>query len=78
MSMESSGARCEQLARQMLVYGRPLSVEEVVAKVEAVDRDSVIKAARRLFSTTPTFAAIGPLAKVESYDAIRARLPSIA
>jgi predicted Zn-dependent peptidase len=36
MALESSGARAEQLARQMLAYGRPLTIEEIVAKVDAV------------------------------------------
>ena len=35
MALESSGARAEQLARQMIVYGRPIPLEEIVAKIEA-------------------------------------------
>jgi predicted Zn-dependent peptidase len=76
MSLESTSSRCEQIARQMLAYGRPVSAEEVVAKVEAIDEAAVVRVAERLFrsQTSPTFAAIGPLANVESFDAIRARL----
>src|SRR3954468_7949976 len=36
MALESSGARAEQLARQMMIYGRPIPLEEIVGKVEAV------------------------------------------
>ncbi len=36
MALESSEARVGQLARQMLAYGRPIPLEEIVAKVEAV------------------------------------------
>ena len=74
MSLESTSARCEQLARQMLAYGRPMTVEEVVSHVEAVDEDAVLRVAKSLFSTRPTFCAIGPLEKVESYDKVCARL----
>jgi predicted Zn-dependent peptidase len=74
MAMESTSARCEQLARQLQAYGRLVPVEEMVAKVEAVDVESVIRTAARLFSGTPTVAAIGPLAKVENYDKIKGRL----
>jgi predicted Zn-dependent peptidase len=76
MSLESTSSRCEQIARQMLAYGRPVSAEEVVAKVEAIDEKAVVRVAERLFRSqaSPTFAAIGPLANVESFDAIRARL----
>ena len=35
MALESSGARAEQLARQMLIYGRPMPLEEMVAQIEA-------------------------------------------
>ena len=74
MSLESTSSRCEQLARQMAIYRRPISVAEVVASIEAVTPEDCARVARRLFATTPTVAAIGPLAQVESYDQIAARL----
>ncbi|MCR6633184.1 MAG: insulinase family protein [Magnetospirillum sp.] len=74
MSLESTSSRCEQLARQILVYGRPVPTAEVVAKVEAVDNAEIMRVAKRLFSTAPTVAAIGPLAKVESYEKMAERL----
>ncbi len=74
MSLESTSSRCEQLARQMLVYGRPMPVDEVVRQVEAVDAEACMKVARRLFATTPTVAAIGQVEQVEDYDRIRKRL----
>src|SRR5262249_12831864 len=33
MALESSGARARQLANQILTYGRPLAIDELVAKV---------------------------------------------
>ena len=51
-----------------------VSVEELVDKVEAVDVEAVVKTAKRLFTGLPTFAAIGPLGQVESFDQIRTRL----
>jgi len=74
MSLESTTSRCEQLARQVVVYGRPVPVSEVVAKVEAITAEDCARVARRLFATAPTFAAIGPLAKVECFDKVAARL----
>jgi predicted Zn-dependent peptidase len=74
MGLESTNARCEQLARQLMVHGRILPIEELVAQIDAVDEAAVIKVANRLFSSAPTFAAIGPLAKVAGYDAIREAL----
>lgn len=74
MSLESTSSRCEQLARQILVYGRPIPTAEVVSKVEAVTSADVARVAKRLFAGQPTIAAIGPLAKLESFERIAERL----
>ena len=61
MALESSGARAEQLARQMIAYGRPIPLDEIVAKVEAVTVDSARTAGRALISRSrPAVAALGP------------------
>jgi predicted Zn-dependent peptidase len=49
MALESSGERVGQLARQMIVHGRPLPIAELVAKVDAVTVDSARAAGRALF-----------------------------
>lgn len=60
-ALESSGARAEQLARQILGFDRIIPVEEIVAKVEAVDVTAVRAAARDLLAGgRPVLAAIGP------------------
>lgn len=74
MSLESTSSRCEQVARQILVYDRLISTEEVVQKLEEVTADDITRVARKIFSTTPTLAAIGPLGSLEGYDLIRDRL----
>jgi predicted Zn-dependent peptidase len=74
MSRETTSSRCEQVAQHMLVYGRVMPVDEIVAKVDAVDADAVRRVARRLLETKPTVTAIGPLSRLESYDSIRGRL----
>ncbi len=60
MSRESTPSRCEQLGTQMLVYGRPLSLDEITARIDAVDREAVSRVAARLLSTAPTFVTLGP------------------
>ncbi|WP_042699494.1 pitrilysin family protein [Azospirillum sp. B506] len=74
MALESTMSRCEQLGQQILIYDRPVPVEEIVAKIDGVDRESVVKAATRLRTSRPTVAALGPIAKLESYDRIAERL----
>jgi predicted Zn-dependent peptidase len=73
MSLESTNARCEQLAQQILIYGRPLTVAEVVEKIEAVDAAHVRRLAGRLASGRPTLASLGPIGGVEAFDRVAAR-----
>ncbi|MBS0643269.1 MAG: insulinase family protein [Proteobacteria bacterium] len=61
MSLESTGARCEQLARQMQIYGRVIATQETIAKIEAVTIADVQRAAARQFRGAPTLAALGPI-----------------
>src|SRR5262249_27307670 len=48
--LESSGARIEQLARQMITRGRPIPLDELVARVDAVTVESARAAGRALIS----------------------------
>ena len=50
MALESSGERVGQIARQMLAWGRPIPLEELVAKVEAVTVESARSAGRALIA----------------------------
>ena len=70
MALESSSARAEQLARQIFAHGRPLAIEEIIAKVDAVTVESARAAGRELIRRSPpAFAALGP-AGLESAAAI--------
>jgi predicted Zn-dependent peptidase len=74
MSLESTGSRCEQLGHQIIYYGRPLEVSEVVGKIEVVDAAAARRFARRLAASRPTLASLGPVARVEKFDRVAARL----
>jgi predicted Zn-dependent peptidase len=75
MSLESTSSRCEQLARQLMIFGRPIPPAEIVAKIEEVDIGAVVRVARRVLGgTAPTLAALGPISGVESYDEVARRL----
>jgi predicted Zn-dependent peptidase len=67
MALESSTARAEQLARQMFNWGRPVPLEELVAKIEAVTVESARAAGRALVARgRPAIAALGPGSGLES------------
>lgn len=61
MALESSSARAEQLARHILIYGRPIALDEIVARVDAVTVASARAAGAALLSRgQPAVSALGP------------------
>ena len=70
MSQESTGSRCEQLARQIQTFGRIIPTAEVLAKINAVTEVDITRAARRHFRAAPTLATVGPSAQVPSLTRI--------
>ena len=74
MAREKPSSRCEQLASQLLIYGRPIPPAELVARIDAVTLDDVARLARRLFKSKPSLTALGPIAQVMDYDALAGRL----
>ncbi|HTW29854.1 MAG TPA: pitrilysin family protein [Acetobacteraceae bacterium] len=74
MSLESTGSRCEQLARQLQVFGRLVPVQETVAKIDAVTTEGVRRAAERVFRGAPTLASMGPAGNVPHLPMIAEKL----
>jgi predicted Zn-dependent peptidase len=67
MSLESPASRAGQIARQILLFGRPISNEELMERLNALTVDRLSDLAARLFSdATPTIAALGPVSQVPS------------
>jgi predicted Zn-dependent peptidase len=67
MSLESSEARASQLARDVMSFGRPLSTEELVSRIEAVTRENVRDLALKLhMGSAITSAAVGPRPAAQS------------
>jgi predicted Zn-dependent peptidase len=71
MALESSEARLGQIARQMLAYGRPIPLEEIVGKIEAVTVESARAAGGALIGRgRPAVAVLGPGRGLERAAAI--------
>ena len=51
-----------------MVFGRVLEIEEIIARIEAVDTDAVKAVARRLTRSKPTVAALGPLGGMDKFE----------
>jgi len=73
MSLESSSSRCDRLGRHMLIFGRPISIDEILQKINAVTETDVKRIAAKVFSSELTLAALGPISSLESYDKLLSR-----
>jgi len=75
MGLESPSARCERLARMTHIWGRVPCLDEVVGKIEAVDRGKVTAYAGTLcVRAAPSLALYGPVADAPEVDVLAARL----
>jgi predicted Zn-dependent peptidase len=59
MALESSSARAEQMARQLLSHGRILSTDELIAKVDSVTSERVRAFVADLALRNPTVVVVG-------------------
>jgi predicted Zn-dependent peptidase len=74
MALESTGARCEQVAQHLLIFGRVVPINEMVARIDSIDAEQVGALAQQIFAIPPVLAAVGPLDNLESYDTFAGRL----
>lgn len=74
MSLESPAARVGQLARQQLLWGRPVPIEETLERISAIDAARVREVAEQIMASKPSLAAVGPVDRVMGYDDIRKKL----
>lgn len=68
MKKESTSARAESNARQLVIYGRVLDSKEIIEKVNAVDEAMLKKTAETVFASRPTLSCLGPIKHVMSYE----------
>jgi predicted Zn-dependent peptidase len=70
MSAESPASRASQIARQLLLFGRPIAKEELMERLSALTVERLTDLSSRLFSTKPTLTAVGPVGTLAPYEAI--------
>jgi len=78
MGLERPGTRTEMIAGHIFNYGSVPSVEELRAKLEAVDAAAVRRYGARTMTATepPAIVTIGPAGKLERYEIFAGRFGS--
>ena len=77
MGQESPAARAGQIARQMMLYGRPIPNNEMMERLEGITTERLTDLAGRLFfDTVPTLSAVGPIEQLAPMADISAALSS--
>jgi predicted Zn-dependent peptidase len=71
MSRESAASRASQIARQMLLFGRPIATEELMERLSNITIERLTDLSGRLFSTKPTVAAVGPVGSLAPFESIQ-------
>ncbi|WP_265515788.1 M16 family metallopeptidase [Nitratireductor luteus] len=70
MSRESSASRASQIARQLLLYGRPIEMEELIDRLSGLTVERLADLSARLFSSRPTVTAVGPVGSLAPFETI--------
>lgn len=65
MAKESTSSRMQRLGGEILAHNRLISDKEVLKKVSSVTKKDVMNLAEKIFSSKPTFAAIGKVKGVK-------------
>ena len=58
----------------MIYFNKKLDIADLLHRIDAITGDDILRLSQRIFATTPTIAALGPLKQLDSYDDICARL----
>ena len=72
MAMESPASRAGQIARQILLFGRPIPNSELMERLDALSVDRIKDLAGRIFhESMPTLTAVGPVKELPRLEDVR-------
>jgi predicted Zn-dependent peptidase len=74
MSRESMMNRADRQAKNLTYYGKPFDVEQELYAINKTGLPHIASLAEEIFVKPPALAAIGPLEKLEPYEAIVKRI----
>ncbi|KAB2849793.1 MAG: insulinase family protein [Hyphomicrobiaceae bacterium] len=67
MSLESSSVRAEQMARQLMAFGRTLPPEELIQRIDLVDGKAIRDLAGRVLGGPVTISEVGAAVRSDGY-----------
>ncbi len=73
-ALESATSRSEQIARQMLAFGRVVSRAEMIGRIETLSLSTIRQAGARALRSAATVSSIGPVGKVLTPDRVAMRV----
>lgn len=74
MARESMMNRADQNAKSLLLHGKIRTPDDIIAAINAVDLSTLQSLCQKIFSSSPTLAALGPLDTLENFDSVKKRL----
>ena len=74
MGRESMMTRADQQAKYLLQRDKVLNPDKLVQEIENIDLERIKNCARKIFSSKPTLAALGPLSQLEDYNSVSDRI----
>jgi predicted Zn-dependent peptidase len=76
-ALESSSSRAEQIARQIMIFGRVLTRKELIEKIDVLSLADVRAAGAALLRTAPTVAVLGATRKALGAQDVTAHLAGL-
>ncbi|WP_375674768.1 M16 family metallopeptidase [Bartonella sp. CL100XZDX] len=75
MSQENPSSQAHLIARQILLYGRPIPISETIERLNLITPKRLTDLAHRLFTnSTPTLTAVGPVGPLINFDDLTSTL----
>ncbi|VDK85990.1 unnamed protein product [Dibothriocephalus latus] len=72
LQLDGTTPICEEIGRQMLVYGRRVPIDEMLARIDAINAEKLREVCSKyFFDRCPAVASIGPVETLPDYNRIR-------
>jgi predicted Zn-dependent peptidase len=76
-ALESSSARAEQIARQTMIFGRVLTREEMIGRIDSLSLEEVRAAGAAMLRSPPTVAILGGARRAPGAADVAAQLAGV-